>query len=94
MRRRRIDDVRTRIQTVQSQRTGGKVRQRVLRHVGAVRGAAETEALESVGRLVMEELRAVRSGPAPLLSIREPGELGDLARGAAENPRRAGVDIA
>ena len=71
--RKRIDDIRTKIQVVESERTGGKVRQRVLRHVGTARGPAETEALEGVARLIMEELRAARAGAQPMFSIRETG---------------------
>ena len=93
IRRKRTGGARTKVQIVRSERIGAKVRQQVLRHVGTARSGAELEGLEGVARIVMEEMRAAETGAEPLFSAKELGELTDLARRAAENPRPAGVDI-
>ena len=91
IRHKRIDETRTKVQIVRSERIGAKVRQQVLRHVGTAHSGAGLEALEGVARVVMEELRGC--GTEPLFSARELGGLTDLARRAAENPQPAGADI-
>ena len=93
IRRKRIDEARTKVRTVRSERIGAKVRQQVLRHVGTAHSDAELEGLEGLAGVIMEELRAAETGAEPLFSAKELGELTDLAHRAAENPEPAGVDI-
>ena len=93
IRRKRIDETRTKVQVVRSERIGAKVRQKVLRHVGTAHSEAELEGLEGVAQIVMEEIRAAEIGAEPLFPAKELGELTDLAGRAAENPQPAGADI-
>ena len=57
---------RTRIQIVQSVRTGQKVRQKVVRHVGIAHNDTEVADLKRLAGRIMEELGVVGPVPAKL----------------------------
>ena len=52
---------RTRVQIVESVRTGKKVRQKILRHVGVAHNDSEIEAIKRLAGQLMEQLRADRT---------------------------------
>ncbi|MCY3879787.1 MAG: hypothetical protein OXF74_11495, partial [Rhodobacteraceae bacterium] len=93
IRRKKAGEDRTKVQIVKSVRTGDKVRQRVLRHVGTAHGEEELERLEGVAEFILEELKAEDSGTAPLFTPKELADLTLRSRRAAENPEPFGVDV-
>ncbi len=62
---------RTRIQIVQSVRTGQKVRQKVVRHVGIAHNDTEVADLKRLAGRIMEELRASQSPQMELFTPTE-----------------------
>ena len=88
------DRGRFRVQIVQSVRDGGRVRQKVVRHVGIGRSEAEVEALKGLAKTIME---GILESSAPrrreLFGPRETEGMLALARGSAR-PGRLGVDLA
>ena len=59
---------RTRVQIVESVRTGKKVRQKILRHVGVAHNDGEIEVIKRSARQLMEQLRADRTPQKELFS--------------------------
>ena len=59
---------RTRVQIVESVRTGKKVRQKILRYVGVAHNDGEVEVIKRSVRQLMEQLRADRTHQKELFS--------------------------
>jgi len=81
---------RTRVQIVESVRTGTKVRQKILRHVGTARSDADIEDLKRMAGRLMEELRTDRSPQGQLFT---PGEFADLQTLVRRAPRSGGLAV-
>ncbi len=81
---------RTRIQIVQSVRTGQKVRQKVVRHVGIAHNDTEVEDLKRLAGRIMEELRAAQF---PQMELFTPTEYADLATLVRTAPRPDKLDV-
>jgi len=81
---------RTRIQIVESVRTGSKVRQKILRHVGTAHHDGEIEALKRLAGHLMERLRADRS---PRGQVFTPTEFADLQAHLHGAPRSVGLVV-
>jgi len=86
------DRNRTRIQIVQSVREGRKIKQKIVRHVGAARSDSDIEALKQLARTFMEELRQAHS---PQQELFTPGQYAELiqATRTTARPTRLGVDL-
>ena len=85
---------RTKVQIVKSVRNGDKVRQRVVRHVGTASSDAQLESLESLGRLIIEEIRLADSGQQSLFTPKAFADLAEQSRRAPPDPGPFGVDLA
>ena len=83
---------RTRIQIVQSVRTGQKVRQKVVRHVGIAHNDTEVADLKRLAGRIMEELRASQSPQMELFTPTEYADLATLVR-TAPRPEKLNVDL-
>ncbi len=83
---------RTRIQIVQSVRTGQKVRQKVVRHVGIAHNDTEVEDLKRLAGRIMEELRTAQSPQMELFTPTEYADLATLVR-TAPRPEKLNVDL-
>ncbi len=83
---------RTRIQIVQSVRTGQKVRQKVVRHVGIAHNDTEVEDLKRLAGRIMEELRTAQSAQMELFTPTEYADLATLVR-TAPRPEKLNVDL-
>ena len=87
------DRGRFRVQIVQSVRDGGRVRQKVVRHVGIGRSGSEVEGLKGLAETIME---GILESSAPrrreLFGPREHAEMIGRAR-EASRPDRLGVDL-
>ncbi len=94
VRRKKLPGDRVKVQVVKSVRSGGKVRQRVLRHVGTATGAAQLERLEGLARLVIEEMRDADGSRTALFSPKEFVDLLEQSRRAARDPAPFGTDLA
>ncbi len=84
---------RTRIQIVESVRTGSKVRQKILRHVGVAHNDSEIEDIKRLAGRLMEQLRIDRSPQMELFTPTEYADLQALVR-RAPRPDKLGVDLA
>ena len=71
---------RTRVQIVESVRTGKKVRQKILRHVGVAHNDGEIEVIKRSARQLMEQLRADRTPQKELFSPTEYADLQEVVR--------------
>ena len=80
VRKKPITDNKTKIQIVRSERTGAKVRQKILRHVGTAHGPEEVKALEALGRVIIGELEAAQLEQLPLFTSRESAEITDCVQ--------------
>ena len=94
VRRKKLPGDRVKVQVVKSVRSGGKVRQRVLRHVGTATSAAQLEQLEGLARLVIEEMRDADGSRTALFSPKEFVDLLEQSRRAARDPAPFGTDLA
>ena len=94
VRKKPISDNKIKIQIVRFEKTGAKVRQKILRHVGTAHGPEEVKALEALGQVIIDELKAAQLEQLPLVTSREFAKITDCAQEAEENPWRAGVDVA
>jgi len=81
---------RTRVQIVESVRTGSKVRQKILRHVGTAHHDGEIEDLKRLAGHLMERLRADRS---PRGQVFTPTEFADLQAHLHGAPRSVGLVV-
>ena len=83
---------RTRVQIVKSIRTGAKVSQKIIRHVGIAHDGAELQEMKRLALLILEKLRTDYSPQGELFS---PEELADLSMLVHKAPRpdRLGVDL-
>ena len=86
IRRKKMANNRTKIQIVKSIRSGDKIRQKVLRHVGTARDDNELALFEAMARSIKDELELESKGQQTLFNLREYTELVDLSRQAEENP--------
>ena len=64
---------RTRIQIVESVRTGKKVRQKILRHVGVAHNDSEIEEIKRLASRLMEQLKAEHTPQMELFTIEYAG---------------------
>ena len=94
VRRKKLPGDRVKVQVVKSVRSGGKVRQRVLRHVGTATSAAQLEQLEGLARLVIEEMRDADGSRTALFSPKEFVDLLEQSRRAVRDPAPFGTDLA
>ena len=81
---------RTRVQIVELVRTGIKVRQKILRHVGVAHNDDEIEVIKRSTRQLMEQLRAVRT---PWKKLFSPTEYADLQEVVRKAPRPVKLDV-
>lgn len=84
---------RTRVQIVESVRTGSKVRQKILRHVGVAHNDSEIEDIKRLAGRIMEQLRIDRSPQMELFTPTEYADLQALVH-RAPRPDKLGVDLA
>ncbi len=94
VRRKMLAGGRTKVQVVKSVRNGDKVRQRVVRHVGTASSDAQLESLESLGCLIIEEIRLADSGQQSLFTPKAFADLAEQSRRARPDPGPFGVDLA
>ena len=94
VRRKKLPGDRVKVQVVKAVRSGGKVRQRVLRHVGTATSAAQLEQLEGLARLVIEEMRDADGSRTALFSPKEFVDLLEQSRRAVRDPAPFGTDLA
>ena len=71
-------------------RTGKKVRQKILRHVGVAHNDGEIEVIKRSARQLMEKLRADRT---PLKELFSPTEYADLEEVVRKAPRLENLDV-
>ena len=81
---------RTRVQIVELVRTGKKVRQKILRHVGVAHNDDEIEVIKRSTRQLMEQLRVVRT---PWKKLFSPTEYADLQEVVRKAPRPVKLDV-
>ncbi len=94
VRRKKLAENRTKVQVVKSVRDGKKVRQRVVRHVGTATSEVQTEQLEHLARIIIEEIKQEESGQLTLFSPKEFADLLEQSRQVEQNPEPFGVDLA
>ncbi len=82
---------RTRVQIVESIRTGRKVRQKILRHVGVAHDTSELEDMKRLAERLMEQLRGEQSPQMQFFTPSEYANLSKLVR-RAPRPETLGVD--
>ena len=84
---------RYRVQIVHSVRDGDKVRQKILRHVGAATSEAQLEALKKLAAVILEEIKQSHSAQPSLFT---PQQLADLttqnARRRTDGPLRVDLE--
>ena len=73
---------RTRVQIVESVRTGKKVRQKILRHVGTAHNESELETIKRLAGQLMDQLRADRTPQMELFTPTEYSVLQNLVHKA------------
>ena len=89
----------TRVQIVQSIRSGSQVTQRVVRHVGTADSDEQLRQLRVLGRTIIEELNQAASPQQSLLTPKQHAELYEHSRAAllasrqARKPVSFGVDV-
>ena len=83
---------RTRVQIIESVRTGKKVRQKILRHVGIAHDDGEIEVIKRSARQLMEQLRADQTPQKELFSPTEYADLQEVVR-KAPRPEKLDVDL-
>ena len=83
---------RTRVQIVESVRTGKEVRQKILRHVGVAHNDGEIEVIKRSARQLMEQLRADQTPQMELFSPTEYADLQEVVR-KAPRPEKLDVDL-
>ena len=83
---------RTRVEIVESVRTGKKVRQKILRHVGVAHNDGEIEVVKRSARQLMEQLRADQTPRMELFSPTEYTDLQEVVR-KAPHPEKLDVDL-
>ena len=83
---------RTRVQIVKSVRTGKKVRQKILLHVGVAHNDSEVESIKRLAGQLMEQLRADQTPQMEFLTPTEYVGLQNLAR-EAPRPENLNVDL-
>ena len=81
---------RTRVQIVESVRTGKKVRQKILRHVGVAHNDGEIEVIKRSARQSMEQLRTDQT---PRMELFSPTEYADLQEVVRKVPRPEQLDV-
>ena len=90
----------TKVQIVRSVREDGKVRQKMVRHVGTAGSDEELCQLRVLGQTIIERLRQTASPQQSLLTPKQHAELYEHSREAllaarkAKKPERFGVDLA
>ncbi len=94
VRRKKLDENRTKIQVVKSVRDGKKVRQRVIRHVGTATSEVQAKQLEYLARIIIEEIEQEKSGQTALFSPTEFAGLLDQSQRARQDPNPLGIDLA
>jgi len=83
----------TKVQVVKSVRTGTKVRQRVLRHIGTARNDHERDVFDGLARSYMNELLMETTGHNTLFNFNEYTDLIDKSRHAQDHPVPAHVKL-
>ena len=81
---------RTRVQIIESVRTGKEVRQKILRHLGVAHNDGEIEVIKRSARQLMEQLRADRT---PWKELFSPTEYADLEEVVRKAPRPENLDV-
>ena len=81
---------RTRVQIVESVRTGKKIRQKILRHVGVAHNDGEIEVIKRSAGQLMEQFRAERT---PWKELFSPTEYADLQKVVRKSPRPENLDV-
>ena len=81
---------RTRVQIVESVRTGKKVRQKILRHVGTAHNESELETIKRLAGQLMDQLRADRT---PQMELFTPTEYSVLQNLVHKAPRSEKLEV-
>ena len=81
---------RTRVQIVESVRTGEKVRQKILRHVGTAHNESELESIKRLAGQLMDQLRADRT---PQMELFTPTEYSVLQKLFHKAPRPEKLEV-
>ena len=93
IRHKKLSENRTKVQVVKSVREGNKVKQKVLRHVGTATSQAQLEQLETLGRLIIQEIKLSDGGQAALFTAKQFADLAEQSRQAKQDPDPFDVDL-
>ena len=86
------DTGRTRVQICQSTRTGKKVTQKIVRHVGIAHDGDELNEMKRLAYMILEKLKAEGSSQGELFTVEEYADLSMLVQ-KAPRPDKLGVDL-